>query len=276
MFPTDEQTPRPRSNIQARRKGPPASLRIETPAEKPAIGLFQGDNSASSSALSSAASEPDAPLPFSQPNKTKSMRNTKQLSLNLPSAHSNSSTNSLTRVPETDSGNNTDNTQPGAAIVRRRLSTLSLGTGSVASRLHRKDEDDSPSAPYVDGPIEIMPGIWLGSEDNARDRKGLLDRGIRSILNVAKEVNTPDDSMTGSQSLRSFVSAPELKEKLKDLDPLRKQSYDQTSRMNYLKLPWSHGQADLVQEGFAAAMSFVDAAQDRGDGVLIQYVIMPR
>lgn len=152
---------------------------------------------------------------------------------------------------------------------------MSLGTGSVASRLHRKDEDDSPSAPYVDGPIEIMPGIWLGSEDNARDRKGLIDRGIRSILNVAKEVNTPDESMAGSQSLRSFVSAPELKDKLRDLE-LRKQSHDQSGRMNYLKLPWSHGQADLVQEGFAAAMSFVDAAQNRGDGVLIQYVITSR
>lgn len=272
---TDEQTPKPRSNIQARRRGPPASLRIETPAQKPAIALFQSDNSASTSALSSATSESDAPLPFSQSNKTRSMRNTKRLSLNLPSAHSNASTTSFSRPPEAGSGNNTDDTQPGTANVRRRFSNLSLGTGSVASRLHRKDEDESPSAPYVDGPIEIMPGVWLGSEDNARDQADLVSRGIRSVLNVAKEVNSPYESMGSLQTLRSFTSAPELKEKAKDSESLfiATNPHNGLPSMNYLKLNWSHGQSDLVQNGFNEAMAFVDAAQERREGVLIQCVL---
>ena len=42
--------------------------------------------------------------------------------------------------------------------------------------------------------------------------------------------------------------------------------------MHYLKLPWSHGQPDLVKDGFATAMTFIDAALQRGDGVLVQYV----
>ena len=43
--------------------------------------------------------------------------------------------------------------------------------------------------------------------------------------------------------------------------------------MHYLKLPWSHGQPELVKDGFVTAMAFVDAAQGRGDGVLVQYVL---
>jgi tyrosine-protein phosphatase len=42
--------------------------------------------------------------------------------------------------------------------------------------------------------------------------------------------------------------------------------------MHYLKLPWSHGQQDLVRHGFPDGMSFTDAALARGDGVLIQSV----
>jgi tyrosine-protein phosphatase len=44
--------------------------------------------------------------------------------------------------------------------------------------------------------------------------------------------------------------------------------------MHYLKLQWSHGQQNLVQEGFPAAMAFTDAALQRGEGVLIQYVLL--
>jgi tyrosine-protein phosphatase len=40
--------------------------------------------------------------------------------------------------------------------------------------------------------------------------------------------------------------------------------------MHYLKLEWSHGQQDLVNNGFQAAMSFVDDALSRSEGVLVQ------
>lgn len=45
--------------------------------------------------------------------------------------------------------------------------------------------------------------------------------------------------------------------------------------MHYLKLSWSHGQPELVKDGFITAMGFIDAALERGDGVLVQYVPTP-
>jgi tyrosine-protein phosphatase len=141
--------------------------------------------------------------------------------------------------------------------------------------LHRKEEDGSPTVPYVDGPIQVIPGIWIGSEENARDWKGLIERGIKTILNVAKEVTSPFDS-AAAQPLRPFASAPNLYKKA--LEPHRQTNstfypaHLASGRpgMHYLKLEWSHGEADLVQKGFPAAMAFVDAALEREEGVLIQ------
>lgn len=126
--------------------------------------------------------------------------------------------------------------------------------------------------PYADGPTQIIPGIWLGSEDNARDWKGLIERGIKSILNVAKEVSSPFDSVT-AQSLRACASTPNLKLS-RESNSTFYPAHPATGRpsMHYLKLQWSHGQQDLVEEGFPSAMSFIDASIERGEGVLIQCV----
>lgn len=45
--------------------------------------------------------------------------------------------------------------------------------------------------PYQTGPVEILPGVYLGSEQNARDPVTLRSLGIGYILNVAKEVVCP-------------------------------------------------------------------------------------
>jgi len=143
---------------------------------------------------------------------------------------------------------------------------------SASSMLHRKDEDGSATAPYSDGPIEILPKIWLGAEDNARDWRGLATRKIGSILNVAKEVSSPFDSSTsaGVSQIPSTEESPSN-------TPQNQGAYypaDGTGRpaFHYLKLEWSHAQSDLVQRGFPEAMAFVDQSLARGEGVLIQYV----
>lgn len=192
----------------------------------------------------------------------------KNLSINLPSAQS--SSNSLVS-PLSDPLSAVDTQQDIYQSIRpRRPSVLSLPITTITTALHRTDEDGSPTAPYANGPIQILPGIWLGSEDNARDWSGLLERRIRAILNVAKEVTSPFDS-SAAQPLRPFASTPNLTSKAMQSSSTYYPPHIPSGRpgMHYLKLPWSHGEADLVQEGFPTAMAFVDAALDRHEGILI-------
>ena len=71
---------------------------------------------------------------------------------------------------------------------RRRSRFPSL---PAATTILEEREDDSPSVPYDDGSIEVLPGIWLGSGDSARDWRALVKRGIKSILNVARKSHVP-------------------------------------------------------------------------------------
>ncbi|KAI0067711.1 hypothetical protein BV25DRAFT_852081 [Artomyces pyxidatus] len=233
-----------------RKKGPPASLRIDTPAQNPSIALARGDSSASNSAVSPATSESGS-FQFPPPSRSRSSRNMNRLSLTLSSAQS--STSSLAIPPPEPPS--VPRTEPPAFERRRRPSVVSLPI-STSSLMLRREEDGSPSAPYIDGPVEVLPKIWLGAEDNVHDWAGLAERSIGAILNVAKEVVSPFDALTPQS-----------------LDPDQPNTFypphNGRPGMRYLKLQWSHGQSDLVQRGFDEAMSFVDRSVERGEGVLI-------
>ncbi|MCO5566201.1 hypothetical protein L7F22_019877 [Adiantum nelumboides] len=54
---------------------------------------------------------------------------------------------------------------------------------------------------YASGPIEVLPGLFLGDEFNARDEQALARLGITTILNVAKETTLPCQSDEGSHDL---------------------------------------------------------------------------
>ncbi|KAF8649717.1 hypothetical protein AX16_005489 [Volvariella volvacea WC 439] len=247
-----------------RKRGPPSTLRIDTPVQNPHITLALGDGSAST--LSSAASESDY-SPLNNLPKARSSRNMKKLSLNLSAQ---SSSNSLLLPAEPPSAFAPTHPDLSRKERPRRPSIISLPATATPATLLRREEDGSPSVPYADGPIQILPGIWLGSEDNARDWKGLMERGIKSILNVAKEVSLPFDTHSGSQPLRSVVSTPDFKT-TRDPNSTYYPPHAASGRpgMYYLKLQWSHGQQNLVKEGFKAAMAFTDAALERGEGVLV-------
>ncbi|KAL5519037.1 hypothetical protein ACEPAH_720 [Sanghuangporus vaninii] len=266
MLLTDhDQTPRQRNAIQPRRKGPPPSLRIHTPPQKLQVSLVLTDSASASasSSLSSANSESDnsPQIPHPLLAKQRPMRNTKKLSLTLPAVHPNRSAHSLSLFSDAEGGHTTDDSTRAASTIepRRRASVASIPNVSLSSRLHRKDEDEIPLSPYADGPVEILPGVWLGNEDNSTDWKGLADRGIRAILNVAKEVISPFDSAALSRSVSASSDAGETFYPAHGTRPA----------MHYMKLSWSHGQPDLVKDGFITAMTFIDSALHRGDGVLI-------
>lgn len=191
--------------------------------------------------------------------KAKGTRNVKCLALNLSSA--NTSQESSPNSPSV----------PEAPPPPRRPSAASLPGASASAILHRTDEGDAPSASYLNGPIEIMPLIWLGSEDNARDWQTLVKRGIRSILNVAKEVASPFEPSQNHQQMRNVVSTPNLAQFPQETGTYQP-AHLPSGRppMHYLKLSWSHGQTNLVRNGFPEAMAFVDEALARNEGVLVQ------
>lgn len=231
----------------------PPGLRIDTPLQNATMTLAPRHPSTSTSAVSPSTSDSGS---FSQPPRSRS-RNMKKLSLTLSTQSSSSSLALPPNEPLLDRA---------AQDARSRCPSVM----STSSMLHRKDEDGSPTAPYSDGPIEILPKIWLGAEDNARDWRGLATRKIGSILNVAKEVSSPFDSLTSPEVSQTPFTGPSN-------TPQSQGAYypaDGTGRpaLHYLKLEWSHAQSDLVQRGFPEAMAFVDQSLSRGEGVLIQYV----
>ncbi|KAI0757065.1 hypothetical protein C8Q80DRAFT_1333738 [Daedaleopsis nitida] len=264
----DAATPRPKSALPPRRKGPPTPLHIDTPVHNPGIAFFSSDSSASASTLSSTTSDADSFI-LPSPSKPRSLRNMKKLSITLPSAQSSATSLGLSAVEPHPPVNLHD----APALAKRRPSVISLpNTSTHLLRRKGEDGDGSPTVPYADGPIQILPGVWLGSEDNVRDWRGLRERGIRSILNVAKEVQTDFDQAV--QPLRPFMSTPDLNATITapaDQDTTYRPAHLPSGRpaMHYLKLHWSHGQADLVTQGFPAAFSYVDKALERGDGVLV-------
>jgi tyrosine-protein phosphatase MSG5 len=244
------------------KKGPRRPLSLSMPSQLPpiAVALQADDTDDLSATTDSNLSDADLP-PFTD--KPRSLRNRKNLSLHsLPPSSS-----SLALV---------DQAPPDDPPISRRPSVASLPAASTAALLHRKElQPDQSAVPYADGPVQILPSVWLGSEDNARDWKSLLERGIRSILNVAKEVNLPFDAANNGHPLRSSVSTPDLHASFQT-DPTYVPPHVPSGRpsMHYLKMQWSHGQQDLVADGFPAAMAFTDAAIERGEGVLIQCVFL--
>ncbi|KIL70652.1 hypothetical protein M378DRAFT_155592 [Amanita muscaria Koide BX008] len=183
-------------------------------------------------------------------------RNMKKLSISIPSAQS--STNSL-HVPSEPQSAVVPDHQPLFKHRRSSVVSLPVTVAPTVNSMIRRDEESSPTIPYADGPVQVIPKVWLGSEDNAQDWKGLVDRGITSILNVAKEVTLPFDLPHPSVASASSV----------DPTYYPPHAFSERPGMHYLKLSWSHGQQNLVNDGFRHAMSFVDAALERGDGVLI-------
>lgn len=244
-----------------RRRTTPANLGIKItplPANLSTVVVAEGDSPPPSGPSSESES-----VSLRSPTKPRSVRNVKRLSLTLQTK---SSTNSLVTAAQ----DQLPVPPPPAFELHRRPSVVSL---PATTTLLRQREDESPSIPYVDGPIEILPGIWLGSEDSARDWRGLVKRGIKSILNVAKEVACPIDAPT-ARPLRSSVSTSDLSVEPQDSKPIYFPAHVPSGRpgMHYLKLPWSHGQPDLVNVGLPAAFDFVDKSVARGDGILIQSV----
>ncbi|ORX36152.1 protein-tyrosine phosphatase-like protein [Kockovaella imperatae] len=91
--------------------------------------------------------------------------------------------------------------------------------------------------PYADGPVEILPGIFLGSEESTYDLSWARHSRRVRILNVALEIDDP------------FVGSHSLKGKEKQGDKWRLASYNREDGLDidYCHLSWSHGEERLAE-----------------------------
>ncbi|KAI8576769.1 hypothetical protein K450DRAFT_255544 [Umbelopsis ramanniana AG] len=82
------------------------------------------------------------------------------------------------------------------AVPATRPHQHSIPAPSSAALIHNDSStptDNGPDKPYKQGPIRILPYLYLGDENNANDMAGLKYLHIGYILNVAKEVNHPSE-----------------------------------------------------------------------------------
>ncbi|WWC67523.1 uncharacterized protein I206_101431 [Kwoniella pini CBS 10737] len=96
--------------------------------------------------------------------------------------------------------------------------------------------------PYEDGPIEFLPGVYLGSEDSVHqfDKYAGHSKRVR-IVNVAQEIDDPFDPSTSSH-MRGWTTA-KGKEKMKLTtypDP------NGRPEIEYCHIRWSHGELGLA------------------------------
>jgi len=91
--------------------------------------------------------------------------------------------------------------------------------------------------PYENGPVEIIPNVFLGAEDSASDLTWTIGRFKRiRIVNVAQEIENP----FGSSTSRGM----EGKEKISFGTYAERDGYPE---IKYCHLRWSHGESGLAQ-----------------------------
>ncbi|KAL1923053.1 uncharacterized protein VTP21DRAFT_9429 [Calcarisporiella thermophila] len=165
-------------------------------------------------------------------------------------------------------------------------------TASLSMLLNNESNPTSDEAAYRQGPIEILPRLFLGNEHNAADEEMLRRLGIEYVMNVAKEVENPyeqypQDSKGCSWSNSSNSTSPAMpfspftatfKSSL-SLSPTQETHLHEHSLssshvslrfpVKYKKIAWTHNQQNLCAD-FPAAFAFVDEARKhRQCGILV-------
>jgi hypothetical protein len=130
---------------------------------------------------------------------------------------------------------------------------------------------------YHDGAVEVVEGVWIGNEESVMSFERWVGEGGRGmVVNVAKELG----------DLFEMVVEPEhagVEAELKGERVPRIKVYpakDATPEITYLKLDWTHGEAELAKVGLAETdrqrwgfdktIRAMEVARKEGVSILIQ------
>lgn len=103
--------------------------------------------------------------------------------------------------------------------------------------------------PYLDGPRELIPGVWLGAEDSLF-HFDVWARGAErvAVVNVAQEIENPFDNAGTAGSSSSWNWPTSLKGKAKAALTNHSASAENSQpAIEYAHLRWSHGEGGLSE-----------------------------
>ena len=181
-----------------------------------------------------------------------------------------------------------ENPEPDFGIARETTTPTSMSSSSSLSGSTPSTSCSPPirsevfprvsNEPYANGPVEVIPGVFLGSEEATYDLNWAKGSRIR-ILNVASEIDDP------------FVNThTSVKGKERQGEKLSLAHYTGDRDIEYCHLSWSHGEEkladlpagvqldDLLEGeedrpsswGFWHAIRWLETARRQGVPVLIQ------
>jgi protein-tyrosine phosphatase len=168
----------------------------------------------------------------------------------------------------------TSSTSSTIANRRRNNKNLSLclSSDTTANKFFSEppakivESKDNDINAYPNGPVNIMPFLYLGSEKNTLDFDKLKELNIGAILNVAAEVNNPftKEEIIPSPSLSKASSVSSGTSSIKTIQSTKSDN----SNMEYRKLPWEHNQDNLVVE-LKKAIDIIDRARSSNQTILV-------
>ncbi|KAI0222403.1 tyrosine/serine/threonine protein phosphatase [Massospora cicadina] len=118
---------------------------------------------------------------------------------------------------------------------------------------------------YYDGPIEILPNLYLGDETNASNPDTLRNLNIGFVLNVAREV---ENSLLDHASSYCWQFISNSRACLYLKKHTFSTSLNEVHSVFSRKLFWDHNQ-DNILEFFGSSFGFIDLARSLGVGVLV-------
>ncbi|KAI9225846.1 MAG: protein-tyrosine phosphatase-like protein [Piptocephalis tieghemiana] len=219
-------------------------------------------------------------------------RNAKNLSLALPSRADSTSALSAPSTPflggpgsrqgllaagvtprVASFGGITDNRGPPSSVFRRASDAClpSASSSSPSPSVFGLPLGPDEADPYRDGPVEILPGIYLGTEVNAADPQVLAKFRIGYVLNVAKEVSLPWDPhhiLISPHADIPIIEAPSSSSSSSSSAIHHPPTHTISGPLRYKKFAWGHNQENLA-DFFDSAFAYLDEAKSRGVGALV-------
>jgi hypothetical protein len=147
---------------------------------------------------------------------------------------------------ETDVTNSNDSSGSSPSSSPPPRLPVAMGFSPAGSR--------KSNEPYSDGPVEVVPLVFLGAEDSIWDEKWKVGSSSRiqsnrrvRILNVAQEIDDPFSDLDAARK-RSSTAQHDSR--------VRFEEYDQDGyRVEYGHLRWSHGESGLADLGEDSSLS---------------------